>query len=79
MPCRPSIPLTPQDKVVCVKWSCGMLSIWAAIVIAALALPTFRGESANVSRVQAREQAAVRAEFPSKSVDHVTNDPAIKR
>jgi hypothetical protein len=55
---RPAVPLTPEDKAVCVKWSCRMLGIWAVIVIATLTLPIFRGESANVSRGQARDHAA---------------------
>ena len=76
---RPSIPLAPEDKAVCAAWSCGMLGIWAVIVIATLTLPIFRGESANVSRVQARDHAVVWPEFPSASVDHLTNDPVVKR
>ena len=50
---RPSIPLTPEDKAACAKWSCQVLSIWALIVIATLTLPIFRSKSANVSRGQA--------------------------
>jgi hypothetical protein len=77
---RPSIPLTPEDQAVGVKWSCRMLSIWAVIVIATLTLPIFRVESANVSRGQARDHAAVRSEFSSGSVHHhFTNDPAVQR
>ena len=76
---RPSIPLSPEDRAVCVEWSCRMLSVWAAIVIATLTLPIFRGEPANVSRERTRDQAAVRPEFPSRSVHHVTGDPAVKR
>ena len=76
---RPSIPLTPEDKAVCAKWSCGMLGIWTVIVIVALTLPIFRGESANVSRVQARDHAAVWPEFRFGSVDHFTSDSAAKR
>ena len=76
---RPSIPLTPEDKAVLAKWSCRVFSIWVVIVIATLTLPIFRGESANVSRGQVRDHAAVRSEFPSASVDHVTVDPAVKR
>jgi hypothetical protein len=76
---RPTIPLTPEDKAVCVKWSCRMLSIWAVIVIAILTLPIFRGGSANVSRGQARDHAAVPSEFASGFVGHFTNDPAVKR
>ena len=55
---RPTILLTSEDKAVCVKWSCRILSIWAVIVIATLTLPIFRGESANVSRGQASDRAA---------------------
>ena len=55
--------LTSEDKTVCVKWSFRILSIWAVIVIAALTLPIFRGESADVSRGQARDHAAVQSEF----------------
>ena len=55
---RPTILLTTEDKAVCVKWSCRILSIWAVIVIATLTLPIFRGESANVSRGQASDRAA---------------------
>jgi len=66
---RPSIPLTPEDKAVCVKWSCRMLSIWAVVVIATLTLPIFRGESVNVLRVPAQDHAAVRPQFPSASLD----------
>ena len=55
---RRTIPLTTEDKAVCTKWSCRMLSIWAAIVIATLTLPIFRGNSANVSRGHASELAA---------------------
>jgi len=55
---RPTIPLTPEDKAVCVKWSCRILSIWAVIVIATLMLPIFRGDSTNVSRGQASDRAA---------------------
>ena len=76
---RPSIPLTPEDKAACAKWSCQMLSIWALIVIATLTLPIFRGESANVSRGQAQDHAAARSEFPSGSVDHFISDPAMER
>ena len=76
---RPSIPLTREDKAVCINWSCGILAIWAVIVIAALTLPIFRGESANVSRVQAPDNVAVRSEIPSASVDHLTGDSAVKR
>ena len=76
---RPSIPLTPEEKAVCVKWSCRMLSIWAVIVIATLTLPIFRGGLANVSSGQARDHAAVRSEFPSGSVVHFTSDPAVER
>jgi hypothetical protein len=76
---RPTIPLTPEDKAVCVKWSCRMLSIWAVIVIAILTLPIFRGWSANVSRGQARDHAAVPSEFPSGSVDHFTRNPTVER
>ena len=76
---RPTILLTSEDKAVCVKWSFRILSIWAVIVIATLTLPIFRGESANVSRGQARDHAAVQSEFPSRSVGHFTRDPAVKR
>ena len=77
---RPTIVLTSEDKAVCVKWSFRILSIWAVIVIATLTLPIFRGESANVSRGQARDHAAVRSEFSSGSVHHhFTNDPAVQR
>jgi hypothetical protein len=76
---RPSIPLSPEDRAVCVKWSCRMLGIWAAIVTATLTLPIFRGEPANVSRERTQDQAAVRLEFPSGSVNHVTGDPAVKQ
>ena len=55
---RPTIPLTPEDKAACAKWSRRMLSIWAVIVIATLTLPIFRGESANVSRGQPSDRAA---------------------
>ena len=79
MPPRPTIVLSTEDKAVCVKWSCRMLSIWAVVVIATLTLPIFRGESANVSRGQARDHAAVQSEFPSRSVGHFTRDPAVKR
>ena len=75
---RPTILLAPADKAVCVKWSFRILGVWAVIVIA-LTLPIFRGESANVSRGQARDHAAVQSEFPSRSVDHFTRDPAVKR
>ncbi len=76
---RPSILLTPEDKAVCVKWTCRMLSIWAVIVIATLTLPVFRGESANVPLGQARDHAAVRSQFPSGSVDRFTNEPVAER
>ena len=55
---RPTIPLTSEDKAVCVKWSFRILSIWAVIMIATLTLPIFRGESVNVSRGQASDRAA---------------------
>ena len=55
---RPPIPLTPEDKAACAKWSRRMLSIWAVIVIATLTLPIFRGEPANVSRGQTWDRAA---------------------
>lgn len=76
---RPPIRLTREDKAVCAKWSCGLLGVWAVIVIAALTLPILRGESANVSRVQAPDHVAARSEIPSASVDHFTNDPVVKR
>ena len=76
---RPTILLTSEDKAVCVKWSFRILTIWAVIVIAALTLPIFRGESADVSRGQARDHAAMQSEFPSRSLDHFTRDPAVKR
>ena len=76
---RPSIPLTREDKAVCIKWSCRVVSIWAVIVIAILTLPIFRGESADVSRGQARDRAAVRSESPSASVDHFASGPAVER
>ena len=76
---RHSFPLMREDRVVCAKWSCGMLGIWAVIVIAALTLPIFRGESASVSRVQAPDQVAVRSEIPSASVDHLTGDSALQQ
>jgi hypothetical protein len=75
---RPTILLTTEDKAVCVKWSCRILSIWAVIVIATLTLPIFRGDPANVARGQARDHA-VRSEFPSGPVDHFTRDAAVKR
>jgi hypothetical protein len=65
---RPSIRLAPDDKAACTRWSCGILGIWAVIMIATLTLPTFRGESANVSRVESRDHAAVGPEFPSAAV-----------
>ena len=74
---RPTIVLTSEDKAVCVKWSFRILSIWAVIVIATLTLPIFGGESANVSRGQAKDHAA--SEFPSGRVDHFTRDAAVKR
>ena len=76
---RPSIPLAPEDKAACAKWSCGMLSIWALIVIATFTLPVFPGESADVSGVQARDHAAAWPEFRFGSADHVTTDPAVQR
>ena len=77
MPRRPSIPLTPEDKAAYAKWSCRMLSILAVIVIATLTLPIFRGEP--VSRWQARDQAAVRSELPSRSAGHINSHPAVER
>lgn len=76
---RLTIPLTPEDKAACARWSRRVLGIWVLIVIATLTLPMFRGEPAHVSREQIRDQAAVRSEFPSASVSHVTGDPAVKR
>ena len=76
---HPTIPLAPEDKAVCVKWLCGMLSIWAVIVVATFTLPIFRGESASISRLEARGHAAGKLEFPSGSVNHFTNDPVVKR
>ena len=76
---RLTIPLTLEDKAACVKWSCGMLTVLAMIVTATLTLPVFRTNLANVSRVHARNHAAVRSELPSGSVDHLTGDLAAKR
>ena len=56
-----------------------MLGIWTVIVIATFTLPIFRGEPANVSRVQARDHAAVWTEFRFGSVGHFTNDAAVQR
>jgi hypothetical protein len=58
MPPRSSIPLTPEDKVVCARWSCVMLGTWIVIVIAALTLPIFGGESSKASRVQAPDRVS---------------------
>jgi hypothetical protein len=76
---RLTIPLTREDKAACARWSRRVLGIWVLIVIATLSLPIFRGEQANVSRERTRDQAAVRSEFPSGSVHHVTGDPAVQR
>ena len=76
---RLTIPLTPEDKAACARWSSRVLGIWVLIVIATLTLPIFRGEPANVSRERTRDQAAVRLEFPSASVNRVTGDPVLKR
>jgi hypothetical protein len=76
---RPSILLTPEDKTVCVKWSCRVLGIWTVIVIATLALPVFREESANVPRGQAQDHAAVLSQSPAGAVDRFTNKPAAER
>jgi len=75
---RLTIPLTPEDKAACAMWSSRVLGIWVLIVIATLSLPIFRGEPAQVSRERTGDQAAVRSEFPSGSVHHVTGDPAMK-
>lgn len=76
---RLAIPLTPEDKAACARWSRRVLGISVLIVIATLTLPIFRSEPANVSRERTRDQAAVRSEFPSASVSQVTGDPAVKR
>ena len=76
---RLAIPLKPEDQAACARWSRRVLGIWFLIMIATLTLPIFRGEPANVSRERTRDQAAVRSEFPSASVNRVTGDPAVKR
>ena len=45
---RLTIPLSPEDKAACARWSRRVLGIWVLLVIATLALPVFRGEPANV-------------------------------
>jgi hypothetical protein len=78
---RPRLPtpLTPADKAACARWSSRVLGIWVLIVIATLTLPMFRGEPAHVSRERNQDQAAVRSDFPSASVNRVTGDPAVKQ
>ncbi len=76
---RPSIPLTPEDKAACIKWSCRFLGIWAVIVIATLTLPIFREAPANVPRGHAQDHAAVRSQSAAGAVDRFTNKPVAQR
>jgi hypothetical protein len=55
---RPTIPLTPEDKAVCARWSRRVLGIWTLIVIATVLLPIFRSDSVSVSREQAWDRSA---------------------
>ena len=55
---RLTIPLTPEDKAACVRWSGRVLGIWVLIVIATVLLPIFQSDSIRVSREQAWGRSA---------------------
>jgi hypothetical protein len=55
---RLTIPLTPEDKAVCARWSRRVLGIWVLIVIATVLLPVFRSDPVSLSRQQAWDSSA---------------------